>query len=1174
MLRHSARAARSHLNMSTACSLHFSDRQHRPTLTPAIACQSINSNAPSWLQVLPRSVLACQISCLTPHAPLPNNRLPYSVDAQAHTIEPGNEGPELQDVQDGHNLSSESLEADSGYVKFTGPADQGYAGIYKYLRKIIKRDFTNLKKLTKNYKKLARKKSVKADRLLEKYAERSRKCLHMMHFITRPLYKQENREIPQMPKFTSLLPLTAEIESCGRLIAKHITDQVKGPERLLEFITIASVLRVLHATPAKEKLLRGDAAESVEACTARACKPIMEKAIKKHSTFQSFDVKIPVPPPTCSEGVSDVWKPIPVIASVNPKAVAAAGKAKKKAVVTQKSSWDKKTIHVADSSSLGLTPVPTFRPPIPQLAYGLDRVLFNPGVYQLQDARTGVYNFDPYLANLMPITEFDFGSLRRYITSSKDSKLIDLALSQGKKYVGSTSSMTAVLSHFHFLLSAWRPLNPAHTTRGFDPESVNFTRIHRAPAAIFLHHNNGAYAIDADKEFDTATVLSMLGQSMEKLLTLPREAFEKYRKSRSHELTEEEKNDKQPYHYTTLDDFMMRSQLDAMDKRLPGTGVFDLKTRAVISIRMDARDIHKGLGYEIKTRFGQWESYEREYYDLVRSAFLKYSLQARMGRMDGIFVAYHNTQRIFGFQYFPISEMDHAVHGTEDTKLGDDEFKLSIHLLNKLLDRATSRFPGKSLRLHFETRTSSVQPFMYAFAKPVTPDEIDEIQNANTKSIEDFERNILGLIRDDRTMTEGEEKGGGTSLASDTAEAGSGEKPLRTWQRLRLQSEKAVQIKQVGLQIVRDAVEEALEESGIVPMGSSDADKTLYVAAMMEHLLPSKTKELSEMVDAENAEDETELEQFELESSEGEDDEDAAVEEDMASVAHSESRVMALRAVLSLRQLGDSPLTIPNVESDPDRDLLHKIWDFERLLVSELAGVIADLEQGVPHPSITITDADKRVDELLGMTIMIHNEVDGKRTDRPSQNSKMESWRVLYTIDEMSASTAKRVYEQVLGRRKNELESADKDAEWYSMWRGQLHKLSRQGRRNRQRQLEQEFGKNVLVWGEEKPRRWEDAFESSHIEEQLSTRRANGKEFLGGGGEPLRRKMRYLDDDEWDEGFVNSEKQATAQDVLDEDDHGEVQEKESKREVQSKKEAPEKDAGEKPSGLFGFFRRG
>lgn len=37
----------------------------------------------------------------------------------------------------------------------------------------------------------------------------------------------------------------------------------------------------------------------------------------------------------------------------------------------------------------------------------------------------------------------------------------------------------------------------------------------------------------------------------------------------------------------------MRSQLDAQDSRLPGTGVFDIKTRAALPIRLDM------LNYEV-----------------------------------------------------------------------------------------------------------------------------------------------------------------------------------------------------------------------------------------------------------------------------------------------------------------------------------------------------------------------------------------------------------------------------------------------------------------------------------------------------------------------------------------------------------------------------------------------
>ena len=294
----------------------------------------------------------------------------------------------------------------------------------------------------------------------------------------------------------------------------------------------------------------------------------------------------------------------------------------------------------------------------------------------------------------MPVAEFDFSSLKEYITSSRDESLKRIAKAHGKRYMGSTSSMTAVLAHFHFLLSQWRSINISMLSKAFPtPPQSNFTEMSRIPSAVFLRWKDGAYAIDADKQFDSANVLSMLGKSMEKLLTLSTDDFERYRKSNPGQVTDEEQLAPETFHYSTMGDFLMRSQLDAHDPRLPGTGMFDLKTRAVISIRMDVTNYEHGVGYEIKSRQGEFESYEREYYDMIRAAFLKYSMQVRMGRMDGIFVAFHNVERIFGFQYISLSEMDSTIHGQWDTTIGDQEFKLSLDLLNKILDRATKKFP-------------------------------------------------------------------------------------------------------------------------------------------------------------------------------------------------------------------------------------------------------------------------------------------------------------------------------------------------------------------------------------------------------------------------------------------------------------------------------------------------
>ncbi|KAI9884755.1 MAG: hypothetical protein M1823_003465 [Watsoniomyces obsoletus] len=393
-------------------------------------------------------------------------------------------------------------------------------------------------------------------------------------------------------------------------------------------------------------------------------------------------------------------------------------------------------------------------PAVPSLARGLDRVLFNPGVFYFQDPRSRVFNFDPELQMITPVTDFNFDALNRYITSSEDDVLRSFAETHTRKYFGSSSSMSGALTHFHFLLSQWRPINLEAMSHGFGDVSDKFTRIQRLPSAIFLRWKHGVYGIDADKQLDTANVLSLLGQAMEKRLTLPKDEYERYRKDSAHPIAEGNPGDPgyelppHAFHYSSMGDFIMRSQLDAHDARLPGTGMFDLKTRAVASIRMDVQRYEHGLGYEIRHRLGEWQSFEREYYDMMRSAFLKYSLQVRMGRMDGIFVAYHNIQRIFGFQYVSLAEMDSILHGTWDRATGDQEFKMSLALMNEILDRATARFPRRSIQFHFETREVN-PPFMYIFAEPHSEERVETMQKENEEKVKQMQRTLLGLEYDE-----------------------------------------------------------------------------------------------------------------------------------------------------------------------------------------------------------------------------------------------------------------------------------------------------------------------------------------------------------------------------------------------------------------------------------------
>lgn len=492
-------------------------------------------------------------------------------------------------------------------------------------------------------------------------------------------------------------------------------------------------------------------------------KTLFDLQIVNSSTFDSFLVEKPPVPQRKSKKASKGSPSTPTKASrtkastrgaradqVRVRRLISKGQSKpvskKKAGRDNIATLDQQLMRQAKAMDFPLDPLVVETSKVPTLSHDLSRVLFNPGVYQLQDPRSRVWNFDPYLGSLMPVSEFNYDALNKYVNSSEDSHLRDVAQKQQKRYVGSTSSMSGVLSHFHFLLSGWRKLNLKDLTRGFQDDGESFTKIQRGPTAIFLRYQDGVYAVDADKEFDSANILMSLGRSMEKLLTHDKEEFERFRKTENAAKDAQfQQSDPEAYHYSTLGNFLLRSQLDAHDSRLPGTGMFDLKTRAVAAVRMMIHNHEVGAGYQIKARHGTWESYEREYYDMMRSAFLKYSLQVRMGRMDGIFVAYHNTERLFGFQYVPLSEMDYALHGQTHSALGDQEFRLSVKLLNDIFDEATSKYPNQSLRFHFEARepTTASPAYMYVFAEPVTDEEIVEIQNSKKAEIRAYEERIF-----------------------------------------------------------------------------------------------------------------------------------------------------------------------------------------------------------------------------------------------------------------------------------------------------------------------------------------------------------------------------------------------------------------------------------------------
>lgn len=59
--------------------------------------------------------------------------------------------------------------------------------------------------------------------------------------------------------------------------------------------------------------------------------------------------------------------------------------------------------------------------------------------------------------------------------------------------------------------------------------------------------------------------------------------------------------------------------------------------------------------------------------------------------MDGVLVAYHNTARMFGFQYVALEEMDACLFGGKGR--GDRVFQKCIGLLEHVADEIIHTFP-------------------------------------------------------------------------------------------------------------------------------------------------------------------------------------------------------------------------------------------------------------------------------------------------------------------------------------------------------------------------------------------------------------------------------------------------------------------------------------------------
>ncbi|CAN3374325.1 hypothetical protein DIURU_000797 [Diutina rugosa] len=384
---------------------------------------------------------------------------------------------------------------------------------------------------------------------------------------------------------------------------------------------------------------------------------------------------------------------------------------------------------------------------IPELHHRLDRALFSPGVQWYQDPRTRIYNFPPYLKTIPKVETFNFNAIDSFQAPGKDPSLGEAAVRAKKQFYSSTSSMTQTLTHFYLFLN------------NYDPEleqRFEFPRLSKSlqkrPATVTVQYRpefskeKPVYSIDSDKSTSMTSLLSAMGHCLEAFLTTPPQEFADKFIVNDTEMPMEKEHS--VYNYSTYSEFMMRSQLDCYDDRLPGNGTFDLKTRVAVPYRYNPTRHDQDSAYQVFKTEGDFESFQREYTDLIRTGgFLKYMFQARIGQMDGIFLAYHNLSQFFGFQYLPLEVLDEIFYNGSAQKrlpaneseslpsyMAQTQFKQSIKLWETILKQVIEDLPPKqsfrlSIRRQRVPHGKKPKNVLKIMAVPVTPEQITELNH-------------------------------------------------------------------------------------------------------------------------------------------------------------------------------------------------------------------------------------------------------------------------------------------------------------------------------------------------------------------------------------------------------------------------------------------------------------
>eukprot|EP00301_Raphidiophrys_heterophryoidea_P002544 c11187_g1_i2.p1 GENE.c11187_g1_i2~~c11187_g1_i2.p1 ORF type:complete len:517 (-),score=110.20 c11187_g1_i2:48-1598(-) len=321
-------------------------------------------------------------------------------------------------------------------------------------------------------------------------------------------------------------------------------------------------------------------------------------------------------------------------------------------------------------------------------------------------------------SHLKRISAVNQNAIPCFVPPSSDQRLGSLAVEHGCRFGASTSSITSMLSQLHFLFTHGKGVNLGCLSHHFRDLDNSFAPSALKPTSLFLRKrqvkDQTIHVLDGDPGINPPDhqILMDLGKVMELMVTNEAEDFWK--------LTSPDKDvtPKGPdsFNFLKVGDLLVRSQIDAYDEDMGLT--LDIKSRATIPIRNDIKNYLKHKGYRIKYMEGPTESYEREFYDMMRTVFPKYAFQMRIGQMDGALVLYHNTDEIFGYEYVTLTKIDECTFGS--VHMAERGFDIYVALALAMLKHIIQTMDGPAT--HIVLWYNRVEDVLEILLSPVTND--------------------------------------------------------------------------------------------------------------------------------------------------------------------------------------------------------------------------------------------------------------------------------------------------------------------------------------------------------------------------------------------------------------------------------------------------------------------